>query len=131
MKPLLLGVSGITFAAWSAIEASVLLAAQGSVSPTTGVPVTIVIQLSFLVASAVILVKFGMLLSDWKSALDMAITFGEQVVTIEKRQAKGETRLALHDAALAQHELLLQEHAARLGLGPEPFKRLYDDEAAG
>lgn len=115
MKPLALAISGIGLALWNAAQATGALV-QEPIGPQSGVSAEWVFQAGVLLASAAIMIRFGMLLASWKRALDKAILLGDAVSKLERRMSEAEDRLASHDASRASHNLLVQEHSLRLGL---------------
>ena len=109
MKPVLLGVSGIALAFWSAAESAALMAQIG---PDTGVGLPWVFQAGVLVAAAWMLLKFGMTLKDWKNAIDQALLFSKALQSLDDRQSRYQERTDGHEILLAEHNKRLHEHAA-------------------
>ena len=126
MKPLLLAITGTALAGWAGIDAAWRLAQEVVVGPNTQVSGLVVFQVGVLIASSVILIRLGMLLAEWKRAIDKAVTFATHIQSLEERLGRAELRLSAQEELTAQQRLIVQEHAARLGL-----RQTLDDIAGG
>ena len=131
-NPFLLGACGVLLALWTAVTATSVLA-QGPIGADSSVTGVWVFQGGALIASALVLLKAGAILRDWKVALDGAMQFAEMMQALEARTARAEAKGRLHDdelreqaAKLADLHMLVNEHARRLGITKD-----YLDEAAG
>ena len=127
MKVVFLAAGGILLALWSATTSTTVLAAQMAIGPNTPVaPGPILVQLGVLFMASVILIRFGMLLREWRSVLTEAARVVKDLADLDERVAQHQRRLDAHDGQIAHQHLLIQSHAARLGLAKD-----YLDEAAG
>lgn len=122
-----MGVTGVALPLWVIVDASVILA-QARIGSNTEVSGMVIFQLGAIVVAGVLLVKFGMLLREWKHVLGQAAKVVKQLADLEDRMTRAESRIKAHDDHLVQLNLLSQEHATRLGLS---MRRDILDEAAG
>lgn len=120
MRPLFFGFSGLSLATYSALEALVIISAQGvPIGPGTDVSVLWVFQLGVLGAAVVLIAKFGMYLRDWKIAIDAAIGMATSLTALEARMTQAENRMNDHDKAYGDLRMLINEQERRLGLAGE------------
>lgn len=124
MKPLILGVSGITLAFWSAAESAALIAQIG---PTTGVGMPWIFQAGVLVAAAFLLLKFGMVLKDWKNAIDQALLFSRALQSLDDRMSRYQERTDGHEEVLSDYSRRLHEREAEAESTRERVVSIGDD----
>lgn len=115
MKPLILGITGVALAGWSGLEAALQVNRQ-LIGPETQVSALLVFQIMTLIGAAVILVKLGMLLAEWRRAINKALAFADQITALEERMSRSELRISAQESRSAQDSMILQEHAVRLGM---------------
>ena len=118
MKPLFFGVSSVALAGWVAVESGLALLAirQQPIGPDTGVPVTLILQAGALFIAGGILVRLGMLLQEWRRAIDKALQFAEKIDKLEVRLTQAEERITADERDMAEIRRLTNEHAVRLGM---------------
>ncbi len=122
MKTLLVAMTGMSLASLVALEAAAMIVTQGPIGTETGVSSMLVFQIGALGAAGWMLIKFGMLVGQWKRTLGRAAAFADAMTSLEDRMSRAEVRLKAHDEDMAMVRLLVQEHGTRLGIQKDPFK---------
>ena len=115
-KAVVAGFLAVAGSGWVAVENAAAVAQEAvEIGPSTQVTGMFVFQIATLVAAAVILLRLGALLKDWRDAIDAATKFGVSVTARVARLVLQAAKQAATEKQLAAINLLVQEHETRLG----------------
>lgn len=106
-------VIALSLSGWVAVE-NLSAIAQAPITSETTVSALMVFQVGSLLVAGGILVKLGMLLAQWKTAIDKALKFADTVKKIDDRVQALEAARDRQERELARIAMMAREHEQRL-----------------